>query len=46
MGTFKVHKYIKKLIDLGLYDKGILENYTEAEIDEWVCGLVMKEITV
>ena len=25
--------HIKKLIDLGLYDKGILENYTEAEID-------------
>tara|TARA_B100001996_G_scaffold212230_1_gene162915 strand:+ start:2747 stop:5068 length:2322 start_codon:yes stop_codon:yes gene_type:complete len=25
--------HIKKLIDLGLYDKGIVENYTEAEID-------------
>ena len=25
--------HIKKLIDLGLYDKGIIENYTEAEID-------------
>ena len=31
--------HIKKLIDSGLYDKGILENYTEAEIDRmgmWV----------
>ena len=31
--------HIKKLIDLGLYDKGILENYTESEIDRmgmWV----------
>ena len=25
--------HINKLIDLGLYDKGILENYTEAEVD-------------
>jgi len=25
--------HIKNLIDLGLYDKGVLENYTEAEID-------------
>ena len=25
--------HIKKLVDLGLYDKGILVNYTEAEID-------------
>ena len=25
--------HIKKLVDLGLYDKGILDNYTEAEID-------------
>jgi len=25
--------HIKKLIDLGLYDKGIVENYTELEID-------------
>ena len=25
--------HIKNLIDLGLYDKGILENYTEAEVD-------------
>jgi len=29
----KFIEHIKKLIDLGLYDKGILENYTEAEID-------------
>ena len=31
--------HIKNLIDLGLYDKGILQNYTEAEIDRmgmWV----------
>ena len=31
--------HIKNLIDLGLYDKGVLENYTEAEIDRmgmWV----------
>ena len=25
--------HIKKLVELGLYDKGILDNYTEAEID-------------
>ena len=29
----KFINHIKKLIDLGLYDKGILQNYTEAEID-------------
>ena len=29
----KFIEHIKKLIDLGLYDKGILENYTAAEID-------------
>ena len=33
MGTSKFITHIKKLIDLGLYDKDILENYTEAEID-------------